>query len=633
MKRKHILILLSTLLLISLLASCAPNQSSQQSGSNPPLVVGYLPFSEKFSPFYSDSAYDVDVVNMVNVSLLTTDREGAIIYNAIDGETREFNGTNYTYYGMSNIDVNIDNDKKETTYTIKIRDDVTFSDGVPLTADDVIFNMYVLCDPSYTGSSTLYSVPIVGIKEYRENKDVKTISGIKKLDSYTLSVTTQGFDASAIYKIAGITIAPLHYYADRDAYNYENSNFGFTKGDLSRIAEKTTKPLGAGPYVFDRYENKVVYFTANENYYKGTPITKFVQFKETDEADAIAGIDTGTIDISTPSGSLSALEEIRSYNKNGELNGDTIQMSSVDNLGYGYIGINASTVKVGDDKGSEESKNLRRGFATLFSVYRGITIGSYYAEAAEIIEYPISSTSWAAPKPTDIGYEPSYSRSIDGEYLYQNAQTNEERYSTALNASIEYFKAAGYTYDESLGKFTAAPKGAKLSYQVIIPAQGSGNHPTFALLEYVRTALAKIGFTLTIYDPSDPNELWDILDTGEQEMWVAAWSASLDPDMYQIAHSDNIIGRGGTNSNHYSIEDKDLDTLIMEARQVADIPFRKSAYKACLDIILDWAVEVPVYQRQNCVIFSNERIDMTTVTPDITTYWGWMEEIETLKMK
>ncbi len=570
---------------------------------------------------------------MVNVSLLTTDREGAIIYNAIDGESREYNGTEYTYYGISDIDVNINREENLTVYTIKIRDDIKFSDGEPLTADDVIFNMYVLCDPSYTGSSTLYSVPILGIDKFRENESVKKIEGIKKLDDYTISVTTSGFDASAIYKIAGITIAPLHYYANASEYDYENNSFGFPKGDLSEIAKKTTKPMGAGPYVFDRYENRVVYFTANENYYKGTPNIKYVQFKETDESDAIAGIDTGTIDISNPSGSLAALEEIRSYNNNGELSGDSMHMIAVDNLGYGYIGINANTVKVGDDPGSEESKNLRRGFATLFSVYRGITIGSYYEDAAEIIEYPISNTSWAAPKSTDSGYMPAYSTSIDGEYLYSNLNSDEERYSIAKKAAIEYFMAAGFNYDETSGKFTSAPKGAKLSYQIIIPAQGSGNHPTFALLEYVRTALSEMGITLAIYDPSDPNELWDTLDTGEQEMWVAAWNASLDPDMYQTAHSDNIVGRGGTNSNYYAIDDDELDTLIMEARQVSDIPFRKSAYKACLDIILDWAVEVPVYQRQNCVLFSSERIDLSTITPDITTYWSWMDEIETIKMK
>ena len=48
--------------------------------------------------------------------------------------------------------------------------------------------------------------------------------------------------------------------------------------------------------------------------------------------------------------------------------------------------------------------------------------------------------------------------------------------------------------------------------------------------------------------------------------------------------------------------------------------------------ILDWAVEVPIYQRQNAIIFSTERVKMDTVTPDITTYWTWMHDLENLEM-
>ena len=56
-------------------------------------------------------------------------------------------------------------------------------------------------------------------------------------------------------------------------------------------------------------------------------------------------------------------------------------------------------------------------------------------------------------------------------------------------------------------------------------------------------------------------------------------------------------------------------------------------YKACLDIIIDWAVEIPVYQRQNAIIFSTERINLDSVTPDITTFYGWMKEVEKIELK
>jgi len=102
--------------------------------------------------------------------------------------------------------------------------------------------------------------------------------------------------------------------------------------------------------------------------------------------------------------------------------------------------------------------------------------------------------------------------------------------------------------------------------------------------------------------------------------------------MYQVYHSSNIVGLGGSDSNHYHIQSAELDAMILDARTSADQAYRKEMYKACLDEIMDWAVEIPAYQRQNIVIASSERVDTTTVTPDVTTYWGWLSELELMKM-
>ena len=802
--------LLAVTMAVGSLASCGNKASTESSGtstetsssastgSDTPLVVAYDPFSEKFSPFFATTAYDVDVATLCSVPLLGTDRTGAVVEKGIEGETRAYNGTDYTYTGIA--DVEIEQGEENTVYTFTIRDDIKFSDGEPLTIDDVIFSYYVYFDPSYYGSTTVGALPIVGLQNYKtqtsdevytkyseifdavyaagegntvadvdqavadqmwqilndtwkadiqgivdsvyagyassaadvlgdvaSNLDseeglqvafgmamwgfgnvaegvltgpytgttwdlnagtyptvddylnevkaayvtadaydaagesangtvvvdtakaaficevgsqdeamgdagVPNVSGLKKLSDTQFSITTEGFDATAIYQL-GITVAPLHYYGDESLYDYDNNKFGFEYGDMSLIESKTTKPLGAGPYVFDRYENKVVYLTANPNYYKGEPKIKSLQLKETAESDKIAAVGTGTADISNPSGSVAAFAEISGYNDNKELTGNVLTTNTVDNLGYGYIGLNAKNMSVGEDIASEESKALRKAFATIFSAYRDIVINSYYGEVASVINYPISNTSWAAPQKTDEGYQVAYSTDAEGNQLYTAEMTDDDKFAAALEGTISWFKAAGYTFDEASGKFTAAPAGAKLEYEVIIPANGEGDHPCFAILTYAKEALASIGITLTINDPADPNELWNAVDADEQEMWVAAWGATPDPDMYQVYHSNNVKGAGGTNSNNYHITDSELDELIMEGRQSADQTFRKAVYKSALDIILDWGVEVPVYQRQNCVLFSSERINLDTLTPDITTYWGWMNDIELLEMK
>ena len=106
-------------------------------------------------------------------------------------------------------------------------------------------------------------------------------------------------------------------------------------------------------------------------------------------------------------------------------------------------------------------------------------------------------------------------------------------------------------------------------------------------------------------------------------MWAAAWSATVDPDMYQIYFS-GMDGKSAGGSNYmYDINDAELNQLILDARASLDQSYRKTLYKSCLDIIVDWAVEVPFYQRQNA---------MNTVTPDITTFYGWLSEVQNVEL-
>ena len=764
--KRALALILSLVMCLGLLAGCGDKKTDDQTkDENTPLVVGYAAFNEKFSPFFSETEYDQDVWVMTSLGLLNSDRQGQIIMNGIEGETHAYNGTDYTYYGPADCEI-VENADGTVDYNFTMRDDIVFSDGEKVTIDDVIFSMYVLCDPTYDGNSTLYAVPIQGMAAYRsgmttlakalaaagrDNTDftywteeqqtkfwdnidkglvpfaqgivdacveagaadegdvaaagaawgfsgeaktvedlaleigeqygwsfsamekevgnsdaladmmdedvyadyptigVKTgdsaanISGIKKTGDYSMTVTLDKVDATAIYQL-GVTIAPMHYYGDPSLYDYDNNQFGFPKGDLSSVRAKTTSPMGAGPYKYIKYEDGVVYFEANDSYFLGAPKTKYLNFQQCmSDDDKLNGVITGTIDIADPSFSNDTVEAIEKAN-GGELDGDKITTNTVDNLGYGYLGISSACVNVGGEPGSEASKDLRKAFATVFSVYRNVAIESYYGERASVINYPISNTSWAAPQPTDDGYKVAFSVDVNGNDIYTSDMTAEQRYDAALQAALGYFEAAGYTVED--GKLTAAPEGAKLEYEVQIPADGSGDHPSFMMISEASKALATIGMNLIVTDLSDSSGLWDGIDARQVDMWCAAWSATVDPDMYQIYYSDvadhngdpgigkNPYGgpaQGGSNKM-YCIADADLDNMILTARESLDQSYRKTMYKACLDIVVDWAVEVPVYQRQNAIIFSTERVNMSTMTPDITTFYKWYAEIEKIEL-
>lgn len=289
-------------------------------------------------------------------------------------------------------------------------------------------------------------------------------------------------------------------------------------------------------------------------------------------------------------------------------------------------------MSVGGDPASDASKNLRRAFATIFSVYRDVAIDSYYGERASVINYPISNTSWAAPQPTDDDYEIAFSTDVNGDPIYTSDMSTDDKYAAAKEAALGFFEAAGYTVED--GKVTAAPEGAKLEYEVQIPADGSGDHPAFMILTLARDAFAELGINLIVTDLTNSSDLWTGLEAHQVDMWCAAWGATVDPDMYQVYFSGvGDEGREAGGSNYmYEIEDPELDEMILAARESTDQEYRKLMYKACLDTIISWACEIPIYQRQNAIIFSTERVNMDTVTPDITTFYNWYAEIENIEM-
>ena len=722
--------------------STATAEASNTAASDGTLVLAETGFEGKFSPFFAASASDQDVIDLTQLGLLGADRKGEMILNGIEGETREYNGTDYTYYGTSDCTVT-ENADGTVTYDIKLRDDLKFSDGEPVTIDDVIFNMYVYLDPTYDGSATLYSTPIVGLEEYRNSMttlskliaeagedntdytnfteeqqkafwdavndggvkfaqeivdnmmanngatdvasaaagwgfdglaadatakdfflaigeqydwsfsameaetagsalsdlipedvyayattgvavgaDVPSVAGIVKTGDYSMTITTSELSTTMIYQLQ-MPIAPLHYYGDESLYDYDNNSFGFVKGDLSGVRSKTSAPLGGGMFTFSKYSDGVVYLDANPDYFNGAPKVAHVNMKETQEADKITGVQAGTIDISDPSYSLEVADQIADINGAEGEDGPVITTRLKDYRGYGYIALSAKNVNVGGDPSSQASKDLRKAIMTVIAAYRDEGIDSYYGDTATVINYPISNTSWAAPSVTDDGYQIAYSTDVDGNEIYTSDMKSEDKYAAALQAALGYFEAAGYTVAN--GQITAAPAGAKMEYQINIGASGNGDHPSFQTLTNAAAALKTIGFTLTVNDMANASDLFASYQSGAAEGWVAAWQSTNDPDMYQLYHS-----QGAT--NYYAINDTDLDELIMAARATTDQEARKAMYKEAMEIILDWGVELPVYQRSEATIFSTERVNIDTIAKDQTPYWTYKSELNNLEL-
>lgn len=790
-----------------------------------PLRVGIADVQGDFNIIFSEITSDRMIADLTQLETLTNDRAGELVFQGIEGEIRPYNGVDYSYFGPANLDIILDEANNSSSYTWTLRNDLKFSDGTPLTVDDLIFTFYVLADPSYDGPNTFNTLPIRGMNEYRtqttslvyekyaliwdeivqagpdhelpevswtkgmedrvwsdletaalegidlvidyvdtkytdtyaedltgktaeevrtenletaiamslwgfgkfvfedsqlvtgteettaaetsegtnessvaigyrlndkswdfrqgarptkedflqgalelyggdyaafmqaetasvggkqankikeefissfgsEDKDqaggVPNIAGISRLSETQVEIVLNGYDASAVYKQI-VPIAPHHIYGDPELYDHESNQYGFEFGDLSKIKAQSDQPVGAGPYVFQGYEDGAISFEANPYFYRGEPQTKLLQFIETDQDDMITAVKEDRLDISEPIYTKSVATEIEESSETGGLTTNSLSTAIYDDLGYGYIGLNAATINVAGEPSSEASKNLRRALATILAAQRTEAIDAYFGDAARVIEYPISSTSWASPQSSDEGYQLAYANKLDGEAIYTPGMDELEHTKATLQAATDYLLAAGFTQED--GKFTEAPEGAKLAYEVLIPGSGTGDHPAFQIVEKAAEQFAAIGIQLTIVDLEKPDELWERLQTGNVELWCASWEGSLDPDLYQVYHSSNRLGEGGTGSNYYNLADDHLDELIMVARSNSDQVFRKDIYHQALEIILDWAVEVPLYQRQRISILSGERIDMGTVTSNQTSFYNWLNEIQNIEMQ
>lgn len=612
--------------------------------SDIPLVIGCNKLNKKFNPFVAQSEDDKQAVALTQLYLIGSDRQGQIVYNGIDGEVRTYKGRDYTYYGPADIKVKYNKKKDETVYNITLRDDINFSDGEPVTIDDVVFTMYVLCDKDYSGSSNLGNMHIKGLLNYKKNKKVKKIAGINRINNYMMSVTTNGYDVDMI-KSLQIPICPLHYYGNIEKYNYKKNRFGFKKGDISSVCANKSSPIGAGPYRFVKYEKKIIYYTSNEIYYKGCPKIAYVQFKEIketlnatqekidrtkiDESDesqntlnrnAVAlEMTEGTVDVFNTTLSGEDLYWVASANSNNKISGNKIDTKFVPTGVYNYIGINANAVKVGKDAYSKESKNLRKAFATAISAFRN-NLYDYYMDGMCIIQYPVSSASWLSISEDEDGYLESYNIDIDGSTIYNKDTGDKERYEYVKTAVLSYLEAAGYTVNNKM--ISSAPKGAKMSYAIII-ANGEDN-PLYKVISEVATLFNDIGINFHIVPVMDKKLYNNKLVSNKQQFWVGEYDTSEEDSFYVKYLNRNDM---------FGLVQSNLGRLLRQTEKPVKDVRRKKLYKRSYQRLFNMAVEVPVCEQQTAIMYSSARIDIDTMTKDVTCYYSWINEIENIEMK
>ena len=165
----------------SVFASFAGCKDNDTTGGNKKdsIVLMTEELSGLFNPFYATSGADMDVVGMTQIGMLSTDESGL----PVAGDEYATVVKDFEY----NIVPTGVGDEKKTVYTFVIKNNLKFSDGKPLTMNDVFFNMYEYLDPVYTGSSTMYSIDIDGLTQYRTQQNLSDDGDLNETISMSAS--------------------------------------------------------------------------------------------------------------------------------------------------------------------------------------------------------------------------------------------------------------------------------------------------------------------------------------------------------------------------------------------------------------------------------------------------------------
>lgn len=190
------------------------------------ILIGEDPPS--FNPMVADTGYDALVMELVLLGMTDIDPNGTV-FPELAAELPT----------VDNGGVALDEAAGTMSVTWKMRQDVQWQDGQPVTADDVLFTWNAIQDPN-TGSW------IPGID---------SIDSVEKVDQYTFKVNYSAIYPGYLTQFGGeqLAIWPAHYC---------DASQGFVAWDCGR------KPLSDGPFVLqDWVEGDHMTFVKNDKYY------------------------------------------------------------------------------------------------------------------------------------------------------------------------------------------------------------------------------------------------------------------------------------------------------------------------------------------------------------------------------
>jgi len=497
------------------------------------LVQAFGNSLKTITPLVSSDVYASNVQSFVQESLLSR-----------NSETLEWEGLIAESWEVSEDGLH---------FKFKLRPNVTFSDGTPLTADDVAFTYRFIMDSR--------------IKAPRERAYYEKIASVTADGPHAVEFifTEPYFDSLTL--AGGMSILAKHFY---EPYLEEPERFNQSKGLL----------FGSGPYRLPdpkgwTPDKGVVELERNPRYWGPVQpsfnriIWKIIE----NETARLTSYRNGEID------TYSA--QAREYKK--RLLKDEQLMARSQNFeylppttGYRYIGWNQK----------------RKGKPTRFADKRVRQAMTYLSDKQRIVDEIM------------LGYgEPAV-----GPFNPQGKQhaTDLKLRNLDIEKAKDLLKQAGYE-DRNGDGLLEDEAGKPFRFELVYP-QGSEQYTSLVL--FLKDAYARAGVQL-VPKATEWSVMIDLLDKKDFEAISLGWSASLEGDLYQIFHGDQSKDNG---DNFINYQNPELDKLIEEARSTVDEDKRMPLWQAAERILYE-DQPYTFLTRSKSLVLVNKRMKNARVTP------------------
>lgn len=439
------------------------------------------------------------------------------------------------------------------TITFRLRPEATFSDGVPVTVDDVVFTYDFIMDPR--------------IKAPRQRAYLEKIASVKAVDAQSVEFKFKEPYFNSLTLAGGMDILARHFY---EPYLEKPEEYNRSKGLL----------FGSGPYRLADAEGwtpdqGMVELVRNERYWAPVqPSFDRVMWKIIENETArLTSFRNGEIDVYPA--------QPREY-KNELLKDEKLMARSqrfeytAPTAGYRYIGWNQK----------------RKGVPTKFADRRVRLAMTYLTDKQRIIDEIM------------LGYgEPAV-----GPFNPLSKQHNPDL--KPREFSVEKAKNllldAGYEDRDGDGVLEDG-QGRPFTVELVYP-QGSEQYKSIVL--FLKDSYARAGVQL-IGKPTEWSVMLELLDKKDFEAISLGWSGELESDPYQIFHSSQMKNNG---DNFINYSNPRLDELIEKARSTVDENIRMPLWHEVEKILYD-DQPYTFLARGKSLVLVDQRMKNVKVTP------------------